>query len=228
MLEVNKLNSKRDENTILNNICFGILSGEICTLIGGSGAGKTTILRISWGLEQRFMGSVLVNNKKIEKGKNYFGLVPQGYSLFDHFTAIEYVAYALRKVKKYSRQQACDIAAESLIKFRLRDKLNCYPSSLSGGQKQHVAIARTIVMEPQILLFDESTSALDPEVTRDVIDASRTLSATGIPILIVTHDISMARPFATQIIFLDNDIIIEDRNGREFFPILDRIAPNAF
>ncbi|MDR3273722.1 MAG: amino acid ABC transporter ATP-binding protein [Puniceicoccales bacterium] len=225
MLEVNKLNCKIDENTILSDVSFKILSGEICAIIGGSGAGKTTILRILCGLEQRFTGSVLVDNKKIEKGTNYFGLVPQGYSLFNHFTAMDNVAYALRKVKKYSRQQACDIATESLTKFGLKDKLDCYPSKLSGGQKQRVAIARTIVMEPKILLFDEPTSALDPEVTRDVIETIRTLSTTGIPILVVTHDIPMARRVATHVIFLDNGIIIEDCSGKEFFanPRSDRV-----
>ncbi|MDR0595781.1 MAG: amino acid ABC transporter ATP-binding protein [Puniceicoccales bacterium] len=217
MLEVNKLSCNIGENTILSDISFKVLSGEICTIIGGSGAGKTTILRILCGLEGRFSGDILINNRKIHRNTHYFGLVPQGCSLFNHFTAIDNVAYALRKVKKYSKERAYTIATESLEKFGLSDKLSSYPSSLSGGQKQRVAIARTIVMKPKILLFDEPTSALDPEITRDVVDTIRILSATGMPIIVVTHDLSMARQIATRVIFLDNGNVIEDREAKEFF-----------
>ncbi|MDR1255605.1 MAG: ATP-binding cassette domain-containing protein [Puniceicoccales bacterium] len=217
MLEINKLSCKIGEDRILNSISFKVLPGEICTIIGGSGAGKTTILRILCGLEQRFTGDILVNGDRVRKGANYFGLVPQGCSLFSHFTAVDNVSYALRKVKKYPKARAHAIAAENLAKFGLLDKLTSYPSSLSGGQKQRVAIARTIVMEPKILLFDEPTSALDPEVTRDIIEAIKTLSATGIPILIVTHDLPMARRVATHVIYLDSGSIAEDSGAEEFF-----------
>jgi ABC-type polar amino acid transport system ATPase subunit len=202
---------------ILDEVSFGVSSGEICTVIGGSGAGKTTILRILCRLEERFTGNISMDGKKIRKNVNYCGLVPQGCSLFGHFTVIDNVAYALRRVKKYSKQRAYDIAFESLAKFGLEDKLSSYPSSLSGGQKQRVAIARTIVMKPKILLFDEPTSALDPEVTRDVIAAVKSLSTSGIPILIVTHDMPMARQVATHVVFLDGGRVIENSDAGEFF-----------
>ncbi|MDR2436101.1 MAG: amino acid ABC transporter ATP-binding protein [Puniceicoccales bacterium] len=217
MLNVDKLSCKIGENVILNGVSFGVSPGEICTIIGGSGTGKTTILRILCGLEERFTGNIFVDGKKIRKNANYCGLVPQGCSLFGHFTVIGNVTYALRKVKKYSKQRAYDVAFESLAKFGLEDKLSSYPSSLSGGQKQRVAIARTIVMKPKILLFDEPTSALDPEVTRDVIAAIKSLSASGIPILIVTHDMPMARRVAAHVVFLDGGKIIEDSAAGEFF-----------
>ncbi|MDR2721016.1 MAG: amino acid ABC transporter ATP-binding protein [Puniceicoccales bacterium] len=217
MLKVDKLSCKTDGNVILNEVSFKVTLGEICTIIGGSGAGKTTVLRILCGLEERFTGNIFINGKKTNKNVNYCGLVPQGCSLFSHFTVIDNVAYALRRVKKYSKQRAYNIASESLTKFGLEDKLSSYPSSLSGGQKQRVAIARTIVMKPKILLFDEPTSALDPEVTRDVVAVIRGLSTGGISILIVTHDIPMARQIATHVVFLDGGKVIEDSDAEEFF-----------
>jgi polar amino acid transport system ATP-binding protein len=217
MLKVSELSCQIAGNTILEGISFGVSPGEICTIIGKSGVGKTTILRILSGLEMRFKGDVFVDGGKISSNSMYFGLVPQGCSLFSHFTVIDNVAYALRKVKKYSKRLAYDIAINTLVKFGLKDKLTSYPSNLSGGQKQRVAIARTIVMEPKILLFDEPTSALDPEITRDFVKIIKDLSLTGIPILIVTHAISLAKRVATHVIFLDNHKIVEDRDAELFF-----------
>jgi polar amino acid transport system ATP-binding protein len=166
-----------------------------------------------------------VHGEKVYGGAIGPGLVPQGCSLFSHFTAIDNVAYALRKVKKYSKKLAYDIATNALAKFGLENKLASYPSSLSGGQKQRVAIARTIVMEPKILLFDEPTSALDPEITRDFIKIIENLASSGIPILVVTHSIPLAKRIATHALFLDDHKIIEDRDAEAFFsnPCSDRV-----
>jgi polar amino acid transport system ATP-binding protein len=222
MLDVRKLSCAIGGRAILNQVSFHVSAGEICTIIGGSGAGKTTVMRILCGLEQRFTGNIFVNGRENRNG--FFGLVPQGDSLFKHFSVMENVTYALRKVKKYSKRQATGIATEVLSKLELQDKLESYPSGLSGGQKQRVAIARTLVMEPKVLLFDEPTSALDPEVTRGVIKTIRDLSATGISVLIVTHDIPLARQVTTHVLFLDEGRIVEDRCARDFFanPLSDR------
>ncbi|MDR3144119.1 MAG: amino acid ABC transporter ATP-binding protein [Puniceicoccales bacterium] len=222
MLRVNDIHCKFGDSEVLRGVSFSVDDGEIATVIGGSGAGKTTLMRLLCGLEKISSGSVSINGHPAKAGE--YGLVQQGCCLFEHMTLLGNVSYALEVVKKFPRARAVAIASEMLGRFGLADRANCYPSVLSGGQRQRVAIARTLVMNPRILLFDEPTSALDPEMTTDVIMLIKTIAADGISVLIVTHDLTMAKKISDKILFLDNGKIIEDRPAKDFFahPVAER------
>ena len=215
MLEVKDLCCKFGTNNVLNGVSFSVDDGQIATIIGKSGAGKTTIIRILCGLEKSSSGTVLVDDRKIKKGD--FGLVPQGYNLFDNMTVLKNVAYSLCAVKRLQRTDAEQIAIDMLSQFGLKNKADEYPSKLSGGQKQRVAIARTLVMEPKILLFDEPTSALDPEMTSDVVEMIKSVAKRGIGVVIISHDLVMTRKVSNKILFLDGGVIIEDSPVDKFF-----------
>ncbi|MDR1401516.1 MAG: amino acid ABC transporter ATP-binding protein [Puniceicoccales bacterium] len=215
MLEVKNLHCRFGTDEILNGISFTIANGEIATIIGGSGAGKTTIIRTLCGLEKISQGKISIGEHKSKRGD--YGLVQQGCCLFEHMTILKNVSYALGAVKKFPPEKSKKIALEMLAKFGLENKANSYPNSLSGGQKQRVAIARTLVMNPKILLFDEPTSALDPEMTSDLITTIGDIAAQGMAILIVSHDLAMARRVSHRILFLEHGKIIEDRPTKDFF-----------
>ncbi|MDR1413967.1 MAG: amino acid ABC transporter ATP-binding protein [Puniceicoccales bacterium] len=215
MLQVEDLHCRFGMEEILKGISFTIGSGEITTIIGGSGAGKTTIIRALCGLEKISHGKISIEGHRPKRGD--YGFVPQGFCLFEHMTILANVSYALRAVKKFSAEEAKKISLQMLSKFGLANKLNAYPNSLSGGQKQRVAIARTLVMNPKILLFDEPTSALDPEMTSDLINTMSGIAAQGMAILIVTHDLVMARKISHRILFLEHGEIIENRPTEDFF-----------
>ncbi|MDR2738072.1 MAG: amino acid ABC transporter ATP-binding protein [Puniceicoccales bacterium] len=215
MLEVKNLHCEFGENRVLDGLSFTVASGEIAAIIGGSGAGKTTIIRVLCGLEKMSGGEVNIDGVAAKLGA--YGLVPQGCCLFEHMTVLGNVSYALVAVKRLGVKESERVAREMLAKFGLLDKVSAYPSSLSGGQKQRVAIARTLIMDPKILLFDEPTSALDPEMTSDVIGMIRDIAARGISILIVTHDLVMARRVSDKILFLERGRIVEDRATEDFF-----------
>ena len=216
MLEVRDLSCKFGSHLVLSGISFCIPNGKIFTVIGGSGAGKTTIIRALSGLErENSHGEVMIDGHKVKHGD--YGLVPQGYSLFKHMTVLQNVAYALRVVKKFPKKQAESIAINMLENFGLGDKLNSYPFRLSGGQKQRVAIARILVLDPKVLLFDEPTSALDPEMTTSIIKIIKQIASNGISILIVTHDLVMARKVSDHILFLEAGKIIENAPTAKFF-----------
>ncbi|MDR2779464.1 MAG: amino acid ABC transporter ATP-binding protein [Puniceicoccales bacterium] len=215
MLEVENLYCILGTNKVLSGISFSIADGEITTMIGKSGSGKTTIIRALCGLENISHGKICINGKKARHGD--YGLVQQGYCLFDHMTILKNVSYALQVVRKFSMKSANSMALDMLAQFGLKDKATAYPSSLSGGQKQRVAIARTLVMNPKILLFDEPTSALDPEMTSDVIDIVKNIASQGIAILIVTHDLVMAQKVSDRILFLEHGKIVENRPAEDFF-----------
>ncbi|MDR2432829.1 MAG: ATP-binding cassette domain-containing protein [Puniceicoccales bacterium] len=215
MLEVENLHCTLGTNEILRGISFTVAGGEIVTVIGKSGMGKTTLLRVLCGLENISHGKVCINRKKACHGD--YGLVQQGCCLFGHMTVLKNVSYALQAVKKFSAQKAKAMALDMLTQFGLKDKITAYPNSLSGGQKQRVAIARTLVMDPQVLLFDEPTSALDPEMTNDVVSMVKNIASQGIAVLIVTHDLAMSRKISNRVLFLECGKIAENRPTEEFF-----------
>lgn len=215
MLEVENLHCTLGTNEILQGISFTISGGEIVTVVGKSGAGKTTLMRVLCGLENISHGTVCINGKKACHGD--YGLVQQGCCLFEHMTVLKNVSYALQAVRKFSTEKARAIALDMLAQFGLKDKITAYPNSLSGGQKQRVAIARTLVMDPKVLLFDEPTSALDPEMTNDVVNMIKNIASQGIAILIVTHDLAMSRKISDRILFLEGGKIVENRPTEEFF-----------
>jgi polar amino acid transport system ATP-binding protein len=215
MLRVKDLHCQFGTHEVLSGVSFDVSNGEVVTILGGSGAGKTTIIRALCGLEPISSGTVSVNDGKAVNGS--YGLVQQGCHLFEHMTILNNVAYALRAVKKLSTQEASTMASQMLIKFGLADKLSVLPHNLSGGQKQRVAIARTLIMNPNVLLFDEPTSALDPEMTSDVVAIIKTIATQGMAILIVTHDLTLARRISDRILFLEHGKIVENRPTEEFF-----------
>jgi polar amino acid transport system ATP-binding protein len=215
MLEVKNLCCKFGSNDVLSGVSFTVADGEIAVIIGSSGAGKTTIIRVLCGLDEMSSGTISIDGKPPYQGA--YGLVQQGCCLFEHMTILENIAYAPRIVKNFSAKKANAIALKMLENFGLTEKAGAYPRSLSGGQKQRVAISRTLVMDPKVLLFDEPTSALDPEMTSDVIGMISGIAARGIAVLIVTHDLVMARRISNRILFLEHGKIVEDRPTKDFF-----------
>lgn len=224
MIKVEKLAKKFGKNLVLKDIFTTIEKGEVVAIIGPSGSGKSTFLRCLNLLEQPTSGKIWINGKEItdrkvnimEVRKN-IGMVFQQFNLFPHMTALDNVSYALRIVKKFSRQEAEEKGKEMLAKVGLSNKVTSYPAQLSGGQKQRVAIARALAMEPEIMLFDEPTSALDPEMVKEVLDVMKDLVDTGMTMVVVTHEMKFAEEVANRILFMDDGVIMEEGEPKEFF-----------
>lgn len=217
MFQVKNLSCKLGSHEILRGINFSLKRGQVGVVLGGSGAGKTTLLRCLCGLIPIKSGTFLVDNVVRKIGDHDLGLVPQGFSLFENMTVLQNLTYGLRRVKKLSNEEANSIGLRWLRKFSLENHRNSYPSKISGGQKQRVAIARALALQPKALLFDEPTSALDPEMTFEVVKLIRKVASSGMIVLIVTHDLSMARAVANRIFFLDKGKILEDLTTEQFF-----------
>lgn len=224
MLKVEHLVKKFDDNTILNDISFTVKKGEVIVLVGPSGCGKSTTLRCINALEPIQGGSISLYGETIDvKAKNIaalrqkIGMVFQSYDLFPHLTVLDNILLAPTKVQKRAKAEVKTEAMELLTRVGLADKADSYPRQLSGGQKQRVAIVRALCMHPEILLFDEVTAALDPEMVREVLDVILGLAAAGSTMLIVTHEMQFARAVADRIIFLDGGKIVEEGTPEEFF-----------
>ena len=211
---------------VLKGISLSVNQGEVFVLIGPSGSGKSTLLRCINHLEQIDAGRIWVDgdlvgyrqvgeklhelrDSEIVDSRAKIGMVFQHFNLFPHMTALENVALAPRKVLDRSGDEARRRAAELLERVGLSDKADQYPSRLSGGQQQRVAIARALAMDPKVMLFDEVTSALDPELVKDVLDVMRGLAQLGMTMLVVTHEMGFAREVANQVIFMDEGAIVE-------------------
>jgi polar amino acid transport system ATP-binding protein len=209
----------------LRDIDLDIHRSEVLCLIGPSGSGKSTLLRCLNFLEQYDRGEVRMEGQligwqdgsdprkplpraKLREQRRHIGMVFQQFNLWPHFTAIQNVAEALRKVKKLSRDEAMTRAGAALEKVNLKDKANNYPSALSGGQQQRVAIARAIAMEPSLMLFDEPTSSLDPELVGEVLNVMKEMAAEGMTMVVVTHEMSFAAHVADRVAFLDHGHLI--------------------
>lgn len=218
VFKVNNLKKYYNNGKIkaLNGVNLVIKEGEVLSIIGPSGSGKSTFLRSLNLLENPTSGEVLFKGinlttvKNIDIYRQKIGMVFQHFNLFPHKTVLENMTLAPVKLKKLSEEAADNKAHILLKRVGLEDKINEYPSRLSGGQKQRVAIVRALMMEPEVMLFDEPTSALDPEMVREVLQVIRELSHTGITMVIVTHEMQFAREVSTDIIFMDNGLIIEN------------------
>ncbi|MDS9997231.1 arginine ABC transporter ATP-binding protein ArtR [Bacillus atrophaeus] len=224
MIKIEKLSKSFGKNEVLKNISTTIGEGEVVAIIGPSGSGKSTFLRCLNLLEKPNGGTIMIKDNEITKPKTNtlkvrenIGMVFQHFHLFPHKTVLENIMYAPVNVKKESKQAAQEKAEELLRKVGLFDKRNDYPNRLSGGQKQRVAIARALAMNPDIMLFDEPTSALDPEMVKEVLQVMKELVETGMTMVIVTHEMGFAKEVADRVLFMDEGMIVEDGNPKEFF-----------
>lgn len=217
MIKLEQVRKNFNSLRVLNNISFSVNNGEIVVIIGPSGCGKTTLLKCINGLEKIDKGQILIGGQDItqkdfnlQKLRQNVGIVFQQYNLFPHMTVKENITLAPLKVKKMKRNDAEILAMLLLEKVGLLNKMDCYPHQLSGGQAQRVAIARTLAMQPQVILFDEPTSALDPHMTREVLDVIKKLKDDNMTIILVTHEIKLAKEIADRIIFLHNGQVLEN------------------
>lgn len=201
---------------VLHGVSFSVAKGEVLALIGASGSGKSTALRCIDRLEIIDSGEIEVCGHKVHdpalelrKLRLDVGIVFQSYNLFPHLTIRENVMLAPRSVKKLDRRAADEIAMQSLGKVGLADKADNYPEQLSGGQQQRAAIARSLAMEPKVMLFDEVTSALDPKLTGEVLRVIEALAASGMTMIMVTHEMGFARRVADQVVFMHEGLVHE-------------------
>lgn len=208
----------------LKGIDLQVKSGEVIVILGPSGSGKSTFIRCINRLEEHHQGEIVVDGitlshdvRNIAEIRREVGMVFQQFNLFPHLTVLENVTLAPIHVRKWTREKAEETAVKWLTRVGIPDQINKYPGQLSGGQQQRVAIARTLTMEPKILLFDEPTSALDPEMIKEVLDVMRDLAGGGYTILAVTHEMGFAREVADRVIFMDAGQIVEENSPNAFF-----------
>ena len=209
---------------VLKGIDLKIAAGEVISIIGRSGSGKSTLLRCINGLEKFDNGAIIVDRQAVSDDENHLrelslsvGMVFQNFNLFPHMTVLENVMLAPRLVLKKSRQECHELAESMLEKVGLADKANQFPGNLSGGQQQRVAIARSLAMNPKVLLCDEITSALDPELVGEVLKVLERLTADGMTLILVTHEMNFARDVGDQIVFMHQGKVWESGPSRELF-----------
>ena len=225
ILKVEHLSKFYDERQVLYNINFSLKKGEVLTLLGPSGSGKSTLLRTLNGLEDYKNGSIYFHEKKIDPSPKEWqilrqktGMVFQSYDLFPNLTVIENVLLAPVKVQKRDENEVKEEAIKLLKQVGLEQYLNAYPRELSGGQKQRVAIVRALAMKPEIMLLDEITASLDPEMVRGIEEIVELLSKRDhMTMIIVTHQMNFASRIADEVLFLEDGHILEDTPGKEFF-----------
>lgn len=225
LLEIKNLHKTYTETgEILKGVSLNVEKGEVVVIVGPSGCGKSTLLRCINGLETIQEGEILLDGEVISNRKKdmylirqKIGMVFQSYDLFPHLTVLKNILLGPLKAQKRKKDEIEQEAELYLTRVGLLEKKNAYPRQLSGGQKQRVAIVRALCMNPQILLFDEVTAALDPEMVREVLDVMMDLAREGRTMLIVTHQLEFARAVADRIIFIDEGIIVEESKPEEFF-----------
>ena len=223
-LELQAITKSFGDNFVCRGIDLSIAEGEMVCLIGASGSGKSTLLRCMNLLEPIDDGMILLDGTDIsEPGldpqpvRQRIGIVFQSFNLFPHMTAVENVMLAPRRVHGKTRDQLLPEVTELFTRFGLADRMGHYPDQLSGGQQQRVAIVRALAMKPEIMLFDEITSALDPELVGEVLDVLRQLRATGMTMVLATHEMGFARELADKVCFLHEGLILEEGPPEQFF-----------
>ncbi len=224
ILKINNLSKKFNDIVVIDNLSLSVKKGEVVVIVGPSGCGKSTFLRCLNGLEDIDDGEVLLDGEKVNpskknlsKTRERIGMVFQSYDLFPHKTILQNITLAPIKVKKRKKVEAEEEALKLLDRVGLLSKKDSYPRQLSGGQKQRVAIIRALIMHPEVLLLDEITAALDPEMVREVLDVVLSLAKEGRTMLIVTHEMAFARAVADRLIFLEGGKIVEEGSPAEFF-----------
>ena len=231
MLEISALRKSYGQLDVLNGVDLKVAPREVLVIIGPSGSGKSTLLRCVNHLEEPTGGRIFLEGERIndttksrqafEKHLNHIrcqvGMVFQQFNLFPHMTVLENVMEAPLQVLNQGKTAARDKALSLLEKVGLSDKTNAYPSMLSGGQQQRVAIARALAMEPKVMLFDEVTSALDPELVGDVLRVMEDLARDGMTMLVVTHEMGFAEKVGDRVIFMADGVVVEDASPKEMF-----------
>ena len=209
---------------VLKNISLGVNQGERIVICGPSGSGKSTLIRCINRLEVHQRGDIIVNDveltgdlKNLEAIRSDVGMVFQSFNLFPHLTVLENCTLAPIWVKGLPKKDANELAMELLTRVKIPEQALKFPGQLSGGQQQRVAIARSLCMQPKIMLFDEPTSALDPEMIKEVLDTMIELAEDGMTMICVTHEMGFARQVANRVIFMDQGQIIEQNKPKEFF-----------
>jgi len=217
--------SKRfGDRYVLKNINLEVSKGEVVVICGPSGAGKSTLLRTINKLEPIDEGEIIVDGMSLSDSKTNLtalraeiGFVFQLFNLYPHMTVLKNITLAPRKVRRLSKKEANERAMRLLEKVGLAHRANAYPSQLSGGEQQRIAIARSLAMEPKIMLFDEPTSALDPELTNDVLDTMVSLAKEGMTMIVVTHEMAFAQKVAKRVIFMNDGEILETGKPPDIF-----------
>ena len=224
VVELNDVNKWYGEFHVLKNVCLRVQKGEKIVVCGPSGSGKSTMIRCINRLEEHQQGDIIVKGtpltndlKNIEHVRREVGMVFQHFNLFPHLTVLDNCCLAPMWVRKIPRKEAEAAAMKYLERVRIPDQALKYPGQLSGGQQQRVAIARSLCMNPEIMLFDEPTSALDPEMVSEVLDVMIELAKDGMTMLCVTHEMGFARKVADRVIFMDKGQIVEENTPEEFF-----------
>ena len=235
MIEVSDVRKSFGDLQVLKGITFSVAKGEVLSVIGGSGSGKSTMLTCINGLEPIQGGSIRVDGTEVHarttdlnRLRRRIGIVFQQWNAFPHLTVLENVTLAPRKVLGKGRAEAEEIAVGHLEHVGLGDKLKAYPARLSGGQQQRMAIARALSMSPDYMLFDEVTSALDPQLVGEVLDTLRMLSREGMTMIVVTHEMRFAREVSDRIAFFREGRIFEIGSPRQIFEQPEHAETAAF
>ncbi len=232
ILEIKNISKRFDDITVFEKISLTVKRGEVVVIVGPSGCGKSTLLRCINSLEDIQEGEILLDgvvinptSKDLSRIREKIGMVFQSYDLFPHLTILQNLMLAPVKVKHVDKKEAKKEALELLDRVGLLSKKDSFPRQLSGGQKQRVAIVRALMMHPEILLFDEITAALDPEMVKEVLDVVLSLAREGRTMVIVTHEMQFARAAADRMVFIDGATIVEEGDAKEFFddPKTDRL-----
>ncbi len=224
LLEIVELHKKFGDHHVLKGINMDVEKGEVVVIIGPSGSGKSTLLRCINRLEEPTSGKIVLDGVDITDSKvdinkirQRIGIVFQQFNLFPHLTALQNITLAPTKIKKMDKKEAEELAMKLLEKVGLADKADFYPAQLSGGQQQRVAIARALAMNPEVMLFDEVTSALDPELVKEVLDVMKNLARDGMTMIVVTHEMGFAREVGDRVIFMDEGVIVEEGSPEKIF-----------
>ena len=224
MIQMKNIQKHYDEFHALIDVNFGEKKGEIVVVCGPSGSGKSTLIRCINKLEDITSGDIIVNganlndkSTNINKVRQQAGMVFQHFNLFPHKTILENITIGPIQVKKMSKKDADEKAMALLEKVKIPHQASKYPGELSGGQQQRVAIARTLAMEPEVILFDEPTSALDPEMIGEVLDVMKSLANENYTIVCVTHEMGFAKEVANRVVFMADGMILEEGTPDEFF-----------
>ena len=223
-IAISSMNKWYGEFHVLRDINLSVHRGERIVICGPSGSGKSTLIRCINRLEEHQNGQIIVDGieltndlKKIDEIRREVGMVFQHFNLFPHLTILENLTLAPIWVRKMPKKDAQELAMQYLVRVKIPEQAKKYPGQLSGGQQQRVAIARSLCMNPKIMLFDEPTSALDPEMIKEVLEVMVDLAQSGMTMLCVTHEMGFARQVANRVIFMDQGQIIEQNSPKEFF-----------